>query len=126
MSRFKFRAWDKVTQKMFATGFHLIGEVMAFGVIEEYLAENPAGKTILERMGDVEIMQWTGLQDKNGKDIYEGDVIQDSEGSRAPVIWEEDNCQFLASFSDGCGLQVLGDWAVVIGNIYENPELLKV
>ena len=83
------------------------------------------------------IMQFTGLKDKNGKEIYEGDILQnDQEESIVSVRWDETgaNWQFTEHnifMDDGVGR---GNWNLnmgfakqceVIGNIYENPELLK-
>lgn len=76
------------------------------------------------------IQQYTGLHDKNGKEIYEGDIIQ-LEG--APyvyeVVWNKWHwgidsknivSDFIQSFTGA-----VEDRAIVIGNIFENPEILK-
>jgi uncharacterized phage protein (TIGR01671 family) len=85
------------------------------------------------------VMQYTGLKDKNGREIYEGDILGDSWGGY--IQWCEVCCSFSFRFSDkkcaGCAGDV--NWREVveesnqtsdsqpevIGNIYENPELLK-
>lgn len=83
------------------------------------------------------IMQYTGLKDKNGKEIYEGDILKfdKQEWYRSPiksyedierepehyseVKWFRDGWSYDGSHSD------LDTYCEIIGNIYENPELLK-
>jgi len=76
----------------------------------------------------VEIMQFTGLHDKNGKEIYEGDIVKDNWGGGIGAI--QDMREVSRLLSDGFLAGQENDDgslydAEVIGNIYENPELLE-
>jgi hypothetical protein len=82
----------------------------------------------------VPLMQYTGLKDKNGKEIYEGDVVKCSSGCEHQVVWYEDVGGTYFGGMPGWNLSGLDRnggkgyaWAgteEVIGNIYENPDLL--
>jgi len=73
------------------------------------------------------VCQFTGLKDKNGKEIYEGDIFQDDEdGSCESVEWDNEfgGWSTQAWYSVGEFAQCASELEV-IGNIYENPELLN-
>lgn len=82
------------------------------------------------------IMQFTGLLDKNGKEIFEGDIVKfrDIDNSLPeeilPVIWDEKACGFVCRDSQHSkGIDMASSYDTIsgeiIGNVYENPELLK-
>lgn len=78
--------------------------------------------------GQVELMQFTGLLDKNGKEIYEGDMLLEEDGGLAKVEWR-DGAFYAVTDNHG---ELLLDEAlseplgyIHRGNIYENPELIK-
>lgn len=135
----KFRAFDKGTNKMIATGYHVIGEITMFDMIEQYLFENRHGKTTLDRMGDVVEMQYTGLKDKNGVEIYEGDIVKTI--TKDFEFRSKGKIEFInGQFAINVGPSYIGDdeedrdnytyfWCLksieVIGNIYEHPQLLN-
>jgi uncharacterized phage protein (TIGR01671 family) len=124
----KFRAWDKARKEFLSAGQLLIsveaGKRPKSSHI--YLDILTDADKYLDRF---EIMQYTGIKDKNGKEIYEGDIIRvDWFGWVAEVKWDGDNGRFIG-FTFGNERKIVyvdrEPKVEVIGNIYENPELLK-
>lgn len=142
MRQIKFRCWNKKDKKwMFGYeypnlgGFSLTGEVMLLG---EFMSEISLDMLVND---EIDITQFTGLHDKNGNEIYEGDVLKIA----ATAPWDEDiplyptgqvvfgdpfpSCFcFISEGSENtqclydlCGMTFNGE---VIGNIHENPTLL--
>lgn len=107
MREIKFRAWDKIENKMVA--------------IELW-------NTSLECRYD--FMQYTGIIDKQGVEIYYGDIIKDGSGLLYQIVWQKKNARFaykceMNSKSKMNQKQDIEDGIEVVGNIYENHELLK-
>lgn len=123
----RFRAWNK-TENWFERRIiriNLNGEIL---VADDYCGACDQFKFSTTE-DEIILMRYTGLKDKNGKEIYEGDVCDDTRGFRFVVIWDDANARFLGR---GIGKQKeyiryvgQGPAVEVIGNIYENPELLS-
>ena len=132
MREVKFRAFDKIKCQI-AQVLKLDLWGANFEQRNVYLLNGGVSRHI----GEFELMQFTGLKDKNGKEIYEGDVLSepiqiDEEwtNSAIPVIWSDEKSAFCVDFSfdkDGSFIEYLSENCSemeIIGNIYENPELL--
>lgn len=129
MREIKFRAWDKVDGRM------LYREVFdrnwyATPANDDIRAISFGDRFRLELM-DVIAMDFTGLKDKNGKDIYEGDVLIYIGTNISSMVVKFDNGCFVGEgpFNTLPLKSYLGatdfESIEIIGNIYENPELLK-
>lgn len=127
----KFRAWDEENEKFFYTddghGFEFCLSPIAGNYVTKLTDE-----TLLD--SDISWQQFTGIRDKNGKDIYEGDIVKDkddeafnSKGLIYQIKWNNLYASFGLFHQDSCKYSdlILVSEMGIIGNIYENPELLK-
>jgi uncharacterized phage protein (TIGR01671 family) len=142
--RFKFRAWDIINRKMYKCAGFLSGQVIIIEDDGKVLGKNDEGFIL---------MQFTGLKDKNGKEIYEGDLVRtiitikkDEPGSRSrkdisvgTVIFKEGKYLPRNILNENwySTIQTIDCWegdyepaihrtssVEVIGNTYENLELI--
>ena len=126
MAELKFRAWDKEEKKM-----HKVKtiEFSRRGARIIHLAEvNSNGKGDHKRWhSSVELMQSTGLKDKNGTEIYEGDIVKNIYDEIYVVKWFDAGFHLEERYNGGFDYSELhfGNNKEVIGNIYENPGLLE-
>ena len=124
----KFRAWDIHGQKMFVNDELIIWNSNVYANDGKKLSCNYLKGWSID---DEYLMQSTGLKDKNGKEIFEGDIV-DYKGRKAVVKWHGSYASFIYRFVDELQERV-SEWHPlflayyhfeIIGNIYENKELL--
>ena len=135
MKDIKFRAWNFYEKKMYRleaidVRFELVTVTKQNSDKQDYDA--------YFRFSEIELMQCTDLKDKNGKEIYEGDIVSvkyiydKRTTDRAQVVWREDKASFGLKSLKGLTNEVYELYKItaehnleVIGNIYENKELLN-
>ena len=117
----KFRAWFKQGSKMV--------NVATIDFLEK---EVKSHANVMYSFDEIELMQSTGLIDKNGEEIFEGDVLLTYDDELAKVFWNDDLAGWFVDFiyeiaelSEVADIQSGRSICEIIGNIYENPELLE-
>lgn len=111
----------------FIKKIYTINEIeMGDGNVYESLMDEP----LLKKYKLIDRRQFTGLKDKNGKMIYEGDIVTDEgSGSKGIIEWNNDDASFVVHYNgsseDYQSFLEMDEWAIIIGNIHENPDLLK-
>nr|DAT03180.1 MAG TPA: YopX protein [Caudoviricetes sp.] len=127
MREIKFRAWVKDRKAIF--------EVISIDYVSKkvtYIVERTGHLLNIrhDKFNDVELMQYTGIKDKDNKKIYEGDILFESFGEKYyKVIFE--NGGFRAEFEGDFDeysfdlIDVVAQGCEIVGNIYENSELIK-
>jgi len=143
MRQIKFRVWDKITKRMYYKVKIDWNGVWFYNDDKKSSDENYEGYSPWSSEL-IKLMQYTGLKDRNGKEIYEGDIIKvikdeiNEEYEYYEVIWSDADpiwCAPEAKFTleracctryhDG-GAFPQPEVMEVVGNIFENPELLPL
>jgi uncharacterized phage protein (TIGR01671 family) len=113
----KFRAWDTRRKNMYPNL-----------TIQRLMGNLFTARELRKKIEDLVWMQYAGLKDKDGKEIYEGDIVKwfDDLGENSqPFVVEFDEAHFILTVPN----EKLEGWSLdgkkikVIGNIYENPDL---
>lgn len=137
MREIKFRAWDKKTKKMRTVESIGFGELSYYN--EGYPVVNMMGRDCINDKDIIihrdsyqyELMQYAGLKDKNGKEIYEGDILLYNNYIKTVISYK--NGAFVRSYENS-NIYLLYDSFItdgrlddyeVIGNIYEDKHLLE-
>ena len=138
MREIRFKIWDKTRNKMLTSNCGAFLLTQEGNAVFHQNGNNPL-EALIEQI-DYEVLMYTGLKDKNGTEIYEGDIIRTHENRIQKVIWHNNGFKleykFKRSYRGESYWETRKDielsetnnkrWGIkVIGNIYENPELLK-
>ncbi len=124
----KFRAWDNYSKSFVEDDEYLIGLNGKFYRMDFYsgIENYEDGNLIFNELDNITLSQFTGLLDKNGKEIFEGDIVEYNTKitSRRVVEWDDERVGFLLKVKGGYDGLMNYMEVTIIGNIYQNPELI--
>lgn len=108
-----------------------IWNVESIYIADEYVTLNDGsiyGETVRVRIRDVELLQYTGLKDTAGNDVYEGDILFDAHREEHIQVVFDEGCfvaKYLGTYQNLADVLADDDISIA-GKIHENPELLEV
>lgn len=132
----RYRAWDKIHKIMYE-----VDDIMSIDFSKSEIGVKTLffERTNYYKFDDIVLMQSTGLRDKNGKEIFEGDIVSDGDTTgdiknhQTLGFYMVDDNGVERWFSDNAAIEDLDEYIEtaariieIIGNIYTDPELLEV
>mgnify|MGYP003256338002 CR=1 FL=1 len=123
----RYRAWDKIRKTLYE-----VDDIMSidFGKSEISVKTLFFERTNYYKFDDIVLMQSTGLTDKNGKEIFEGDILDSEDGFLAGIVeLRQDLGMFVSTlikYNNFERLCSIANSREIIGNIHTNPELAEV
>lgn len=112
----KFRIWDGETM-YYPSSDTVVTFFNGEGLVRWAVYQRMGGARVADSQYESEIMQFTGLHDKNGREIYDRDIVDGYDGLRFDVQWLEYDAEWNIGGYDAKRMDV-------IGNCFENPELI--
>lgn len=129
MRPIRFRVWDTVEKRMFLMDKepYYQSEYQNFCFSVNFQLKEDEDEDYMQYKVESDnwiLMQYTGLKDKNGNEIYEGDIVESYKGIRFHVQWIGNGFALHRGVT-GQGLLQPTKELEIVGNIYSNPELLN-
>lgn len=125
----RYRAWDVEFKEMVRVDALILDEQVIKATYKN-------GNVVKEDIKNYKLMQSTGLTDKNGKEVFEGDILSvetDEENVKVSVFWDDKYALFMFESKKYNETEVLAELFEdnaysfeIIGNVHANPELLEV
>lgn len=133
MRELKFRAWDEMSNIMHYDFQFIKSGNEGVDWIVFTSDKHPLNDSIKDPFKDphfqyaFKIMQYTNSKDKNGREIYDGDIVKDLGENIGKCFWNDNSSGFDIDFTAGEMQSVYeaSNSIEIVGNIYENPELLE-
>jgi uncharacterized phage protein (TIGR01671 family) len=122
----RFQVWNKATKEV-----HEADDIITIDFEEKQICVKTLffGKVSYYDLDDVVLMQSTGFRDKNGKEIFEGDIVDSEDGILSGIVeFRPDLGMFVSTlikYNNFERLCNVADSVYIIGNIYTNPELAE-
>lgn len=131
MRTIKFRGWHTKAKKMFSAE-EMVADQLTLLPTGQFINVHSTATNLSEIYPTEKFipLQFTGLTDKSGKEIFDGDILKSAYNGNHAVVWTAGSAHWGIDHKNDCCRPWKGPLSghahmeVVIGNVYENPELL--